>query len=155
MNERPEDVAAASGRVRVTSRPIAAAALADAVRRAGAGAVATFEGVVRDHHQGKAVSHLEYEAYAPMAAEVIGEIVARARERWEVAEIAVSHRTGRLDVGEVAVAIAVSAAHRDPAFDALRYIIDSLKQKAPIWKRETGPDGSFWIEGPDHVPAGE
>ncbi len=142
-------------RVALTREVIAAATLADTVRGARAGAVATFEGTVRDHHEGKAVSHLEYEAHSPMAVAVIEQIVAEAAERWDVERIAVRHRLGRLEIGEVSVAIAVSSAHRATAFGAMRYVIDTLKARAPIWKRETGPDGSFWVEGADQIPAVE
>ena len=129
-------------------------ALADRVAAPAAGAVATFTGAVRDHHAGKAVSHLEYEAYVPMAEKTIAEIAARAAARWELLGIAIEHRTGELQIGDAAVVIAVSAAHRGEAFEALRYLIDTLKEEVPIWKRETGPDGTHWIEGPDLVPTG-
>jgi len=138
----------------VTDRPIAVGVLAEWVSSARAGAVATFEGVVRDHHQGKRVAFLEYEAYGPMAGKVLREVAEEAAARWPVEAIAVTHRFGRLEIGEVAVAIAVSSAHRGDAFDALRYTIDELKGRVPIWKRETGPDGSHWIEGPATIPTG-
>jgi molybdopterin synthase catalytic subunit len=138
--------------VEVTAEPISAAVLAGRVRSSRAGAVATFEGVVRDHHAGKSVAFLEYEAYVPMAEKMLSEIAHEATARWPVEAIAVAHRTGRLEIGEASVAIAVSSAHRGDAFDALRYTIDELKARAPVWKRETGPDGSHWIEGPDIVP---
>lgn len=141
--------------VRVTEEPISAAATADRVRRDRAGAIATFEGTVRDHHEGKSVAFLEYEAYVPMARSELQRLAGEASERWPLEGIALDHRIGRLEIGEVAVAIAVSAAHRGPAFDALRWLIDTLKQTVPIWKRETGPDGAYWIEGPEHVRAGE
>ena len=139
--------------VDVHDRQVSAVELATRVTSARAGAVATFEGVVRNHHAGKAVQYLEYEAYVPMAQKVLREVATEAAERWPIEAIAVVHRTGRLEVGEVSVAIAVSAAHRGDAFDALRYTIDELKDRAPVWKRETGPDGSHWIEGPNLIPA--
>jgi molybdopterin synthase catalytic subunit len=114
-----------------------------------AGAIVTFVGVVRDHHRGRPVRHLEYEAYAPMAEATFEEIADEARSRWQVESVAVHHRVGRLDVGEASVAIAVSAPHRSDAFEACRYVLDGLKERAPIWKRESGPDGSWWVEGPD------
>lgn len=138
--------------VEVTTDPISAADLVARVASSRAGAIATFEGVVRDHHAGKAVAFLEYEAYAPMAEKVLAAIAGEAADRWPIEAIAVAHRTGRLEVGEASVAIAVASAHRGDAFDALRYTIDELKTRAPVWKRETGPDGSHWIEGPDIVP---
>lgn len=127
-------------------------ALADRVAHPSAGAVATFTGAVRDHHAGKAVSRLEYEAYVPMAEKMIADIAERAGSRWELLGIAVEHRIGQLQIGDAAVVIAVSAAHRGEAFEALRFLIDTLKDEVPIWKRETGPDGTHWIEGPDLVP---
>lgn len=140
-------------RVRVTDRPISADRLARSVASPRAGAIATFEGVVRDHHGGKSVAFLVYEAYAPMAEKILQQIASEAARRWRIEAVAVHHRTGRLGIGEVSVAIAVSSAHRGEAFEALRYVIDTIKERAPIWKRETRPDGSFWIEGPDHVRA--
>lgn len=141
--------------VDVVGEAISAAGLAAQLSDAAAGAVTTFEGVVRDHHEGKAVSRLEYEAYEPMAVRVLEEIVREAVDRWPVRGIRVRHRVGDLEVGDVAVAIVVWSAHRAEAFDALRYVIDTLKRRAPIWKRETGPDGRFWIEGPDHVASSD
>lgn len=138
--------------VEVTGATIGASDLARRVASPRAGAVATFEGVVRDHHAGKPVAHLEYEAYGPMAEKLLREVATEAASRWPIEAIAVSHRTGRLEIGEVSVAIAVSSAHRGDAFDALRYTIDHLKARVPVWKRETGPDGSHWIEGPDIIP---
>ncbi len=141
--------------VRVGTETISAAALAQQVGSHSAGAIATFEGVVRDHHEGKAVSFLEYEAYVPMSEAVLLSIAERACSRWEIEAVAVHHRVGRLEIGEVSVAIAVSAAHRAAAFEASRYVIDTLKKEAPIWKRETGPDGAFWVEGPELIEASD
>ncbi len=139
----------------MTGEAISAAELARRVSSAVAGAIVTFEGVVRDHHEGKAVSFLEYEAYVPMSEAVLRDIAERACQRWEVEALAIHHRVGRLEIGDASVAIAVSAVHRAEAFEASRYVIDTLKQEAPIWKRETGPDGAFWVEGPDLVKASE
>ena len=134
-------------------RILAEAVDSETVRRLVAsdrsGAIVTFVGVVRDHHEGRAVSYLEYEAYAPMAERVFAQIAADAGSRWPLDGIAIHHRIGRLEVGEASVAIAVSAAHRAEAFEACRFVIDRLKALAPIWKRETGPDGTRWVEGPD------
>jgi molybdopterin synthase catalytic subunit len=137
----------------VTDSAIDAETVASRVESDRAGAVATFAGVVRDHHDGKAVAYLEYEAYVPMAERVVRDVATEAAERWPLEAIAVSHRFGRLQIGEIAVMIAVSSPHRADAFDAVRYTIDELKRRVPIWKRETGPDGTFWIEGPEHVAA--
>lgn len=138
--------------IEVTEAPIAAADLGRQVACPTAGATVTFEGTVRNHHHGKPVDRLEYEAYGPMAEAVIRAIAEEALERWQLEGVAVSHRFGALQIGDVSVAIAVSSAHRGEAFEAVRMIIDELKQRAPIWKKETGPDGTFWIEGPEQIP---
>jgi molybdopterin synthase catalytic subunit len=103
---------------------------------------------VRDSSAGKeGVTHLEYEAYAEEVNGKIEEIVAEAADRWPLFGVAVEHRTGRVEVGEVSVGVAVSSAHRDVAFEAARYLIDELKQRAPIWKKEHWPGGAEWVEG--------
>lgn len=134
--------------ISVSEDPISARALEALVRRDAAGAIVTFEGTVRDHSGEKATEYLEYEAYGAMVVKVVNEIVVAAKERWPLLAVAVHHRTGRLGVGEVSVAIAVSSEHRGPAFEGCRYIIDELKLAAPIWKKEVGPDGSEWVSGP-------
>jgi molybdopterin synthase catalytic subunit len=133
---------------RVTVDPIDPAALLAAVTSPADGAVLLFWGVVRNHHEGRGVSHLEYDAYAPMAEAKLTEIVGEARERWPVGEIAVVHRLGRLEVGEASVGIAVASPHRAEAYDASRHIIEELKRRVPIWKREGYLEGeSRWLDG--------
>jgi len=134
-----------AGRFRVTEAPIETGEVRDRVARPEAGAIATFEGVVRDHTGDREVAHLEYECYGEMALEKLRETREAALERWETVEIAIHHRYGRLEIGEVAVAIAVSSPHRGPAFEACRYVIDRLKEIVPIWKKEVGPDGEEWV----------
>ncbi len=119
-----------------------------AVASDAAGAVVTFDGRVRNHSAGKSVTHLYYEAHPPVALEVMRAIRREALERWPLEGVAIVHRIGRLEVGDSSVFIAVSSAHRAPAFDASRYIIDTLKQKVPIWKKEFSPDGESWVEPP-------
>jgi len=119
----------------------------------GAGALATFVGTVRDRHAGKPVAYLEYEAYGPMAVRTLRQIATEAAARWDLLGVAIEHRVGRLEIGEASVGIAVAAAHRGESFGALRFVIDELKLRVPIWKRETGPDGTFWIEGPELIEA--
>lgn len=110
------------------------------------GAVATFLGVVRDHHAGRAVTELEYQAFAPMAEAECGRIVDEAQARWPV-RVALQHRVGLLLIGDAAVAIAVGAGHRAEAFDACRYVIEELKRRVPIWKRERYQDGTeAWVD---------
>ncbi|MCB0293152.1 MAG: molybdenum cofactor biosynthesis protein MoaE, partial [Calditrichaeota bacterium] len=102
-----------------------------------------------NHSRGKEVQRLEYEAYPGMAEKMIGQIVAEAGEKWDVRKAAVSHRTGRLEIGEIAVVIAVATPHRQDAFAACQYIIDRLKVVVPIWKKEVATDGETWID--DHA----
>ena len=112
----------------------------------GDGAVVTFLGLVRNHHGGRKVRSLTYSAYEPMAEAVCAEILAEAESRWPV-RIAFRHRLGALEIGEAAVAIAVAGDHRDEAFEACRYLIEELKRRVPIWKRETYADGSeAWVD---------
>jgi molybdopterin synthase catalytic subunit len=132
--------------VSVGPGPIDPAALVAAVDAPDAGAIALFLGTVRDHSDGKPdVSHLEYEAYGGVVEQVIAEIVVEAGARWPVCRAAVAHRVGSLGVGEISVAVAVSTAHRSDAFDAARYVIDELKSRAPIWKKEHWPGGAEWV----------
>jgi molybdopterin synthase catalytic subunit len=115
--------------------------------------VVLFLGTVRDHAPGRdGVTHLEYEAYEGVVEPKIAEVVAEARDRWPVERAAAIHRTGSLEVGEIAVAVAVSSAHRKEAFAAGGYIIDELKTRAPIWKKEHWPGGAEWVRE-DHQHA--
>ena len=109
------------------------------------GGVDVFIGTVRDTTQGKAVLRLEFEAYESMALREMRKIAEQALLRWPVQAVAMHHRVGSLQVGEVAVVIAVSAAHRAAAFEACRYAIDALKQWVPIWKKEVFADGEVWV----------
>ena len=112
------------------------------------GALCLFVGVVRDHHQGRAVARLEYEAYEEMALPLLQRIEDEARRRWPVTALRIVHRLGPLAVGEASVAVAASAVHRGEAFAACQWAIDTLKATVPIWKKEYGPDGASWMEGP-------
>ena len=113
----------------------------------GAGAVATFVGLVRDHNSGRTVLWLDYEAYAPLAEKALARIVDEAAARWPGARVAIHHRTGRLEIGEASVVIAVATPHRADAFGACRYAIERIKQIVPIWKHEHFEGGEVWIEG--------
>lgn len=110
-----------------------------------AGGIDVFIGTVRNHTNGKQVLRLEFEAYEAMAISEMQKIVSYATETWPLHRVVLHHRTGSLQVGEVPVIIAVSAAHRDAAFTACRYIIDTLKQTVPIWKKEIFEDGEVWV----------
>jgi len=109
------------------------------------GGIDVFIGTVRNATKGKRVVRLEFEAYEPMAIAEMQKIAEHAFEKWPVQKVLIHHRTGILNIGEVPVIIAVSAAHRAAAFDACRYIIDTLKQTVPIWKKEVFEDGEVWV----------
>ena len=110
-----------------------------------AGGIDVFIGTVRDATKGKQVLRLEFESYEAMAIKEMEKITQQAFDKWPVQKILIHHRTGVLQIGEVPVIIAVAAAHRDAAFDACRYIIDTLKQTVPIWKKEFFEDGEVWV----------
>jgi molybdopterin synthase catalytic subunit len=132
--------------IRLTNEPIDFHALTESVRRPGCGAVVLFLGTVRDLTGDQRTVALDYEAYPPMAEQKMAEIEADTRARWRVGEVAMVHRLGRLTVGEVSVAVAVSCPHRAQAFEACRHAIDRLKELVPIWKKENAPDGSAdWV----------
>ena len=138
--------------VHLTRDIIDHAALTESVRHPSCGAVVTFLGTVRDLTGDEVTLALEYEAYPPMAERKMAEIEADTRARWPIGEIALVHRLGRLEVGEVSVAVAVSAPHRADAFAACRHAIDRLKEFVPIWKKDLGPQGeSEWVH-PDATP---
>lgn len=140
--------------VSVAGEPIDPAMLVTHVADPAAGGVVLFLGTVRDHSPGRdGVTHLEYEAYSGAVEEVIAAILAEARERWPVRRVAAVHRTGDLGVGEVSVGVAVSSPHRADAFAAARYVIDELKQRAPIWKKEHWPGGAEWVREGGHRPS--
>ncbi len=122
-------------------------ALVEAVSHPSVGGIVVFEGVVRDNARGKQVRYLEYDVYPEMAVQQIRAIVAEAERRWGIERVAVAHRVGRLEIGEASVIIVVAAPHRGEAFDACRYIIDTLKTTVPIWKKEVATNGEEWVEG--------
>jgi MoaE-MoaD fusion protein len=130
----------------ITNQPLDPAALVAAVQSPDMGAVVTFTGVVRNNFSGRATAYLEYEAFAPMAIKVLAELAEQARERWGTGAIAIHHRIGTLQIGEVAVLIVVASAHRQAAFEAAAWLMDRIKEVAPIWKREHWADGaSEWV----------
>ena len=133
--------------IQLTREPLDRNALVEAVTHASVGGIVIFEGVVRDNARGKQVRYLEYDAYIEMAKEQTRAIVAEAERRWEVEHVAVAHRFGRLEIGEASVIIVVATPHRAEAFEACRYIIDTLKTTVPIWKKEVATDGEEWVEG--------
>ena len=138
----------ADPRVRLCHEPIARDAASAALRTDGVGAVVTFAGLVRRTSKaGRPVERLYYEAYEPMALEKLAQCLDEAAARWPLLDAAVVHRLGELALGEVAVSIGVASAHRQAAFEAAGYVIDRIKEIVPIWKKETGPDGSEWVSG--------
>ncbi len=133
--------------IQLTREPLDRSALIAAVADAGVGGIAIFEGVVRDNARGKQIRYLEYDVYLEMAEQQIREIIAEAERRWGVEHVAVAHRFGRLEIGEASVIIVVGTPHRAEAFEACRYIIDTLKTTVPIWKKEVATNGEEWVEG--------
>ncbi len=134
-------------RFQIVDGPIVAEEVVRRVEDPGNGAICVFYGVVRDHAlSGRATRFLEYEAYAEMAEAKMAEIAEEMRRRWGIEHVAMTHRIGRLAVGEPSVVIAVGTPHRKLAFEACEYAIDRLKQEVPIWKKEIGPDGEEWVE---------
>src|SRR5947209_4414233 len=132
--------------IRLTRSPIDYHALTEQVRRPDCGAVVTFLGTVRDLTGDKITVALDYEAYPGMAEKKMREIEADTRQRWTVGDMVLEHRLGRLEVGAISVAVAVSCPHRSQAFEACRHAIDRLKELVPIWKQENWSDGSTeWI----------
>jgi molybdopterin synthase catalytic subunit/molybdopterin converting factor small subunit len=133
------------GAFRLSAEAIDLDAVVAEVKRAEAGAIATFLGTTRIHSRGRTVIYLEYEAYPGMAERVMEEIAARLKETYDLCDVAITHRVGRVGIGETSVAIAVSAPHRDDALAACREAIDTLKEQVPLWKKEVYEGGEEWI----------
>jgi len=141
-------LAAFSGNIlQIIRTRIPAEQIVASLKAAEDGAVAAFEGIVRNHSRGKSTLYLEYEAYEPMALAKMREIAANMHRDFAIDKLAMIHRLGRLEIGETSILIAVSSAHRAAAFDACRYGIDTLKRLVPIWKKEYFADGAVWSEG--------
>jgi molybdopterin synthase catalytic subunit len=134
-------------RVEIVDAPIPAEAIVAAMKAGGDGAVCVFDGSVRDNTRGRRTLYLDYEAYREMALEHMHRLAAEAIEKFGVRDVALVHRLGRLMVGETSVLIVVASAHRAAAFDACRWLIDTLKKTVPIWKKETFEDGVVWADG--------
>lgn len=131
--------------IEITNNPINTSKIIAAASVQQAGAINVFIGTVRNQTAGKAVTKLEYEAYEPMAVSEIQKVVDSAKAKWSLTGWAVSHRTGTLLPGEVAVVVAVSTPHRKDSFEACQFIIDNLKKTVPIWKKEFFQDGDQWV----------
>ena len=134
----------------VTDKPLDPAPLVAAVRRDEAGAVALFYGVVRNENLGRGVLYLEYDAYPEMALKKMREVADEVGAKFPITGIGIMHRTGRLEIGETSLLVAISSGHRREAFEACHYAVDRIKQTVPVWKKEVWDNGEEWIEG--HVP---
>jgi molybdopterin synthase catalytic subunit/molybdopterin converting factor small subunit len=133
------------GAFRLSAEPLSLDAVVDEVRSERAGAIATFIGTTRVQSRGHTVLHLDYEAYEEMAEQTMAEIAAELKGRYDLCEIAIHHRTGRVDIGEASVVIAVSAPHRQDALAACKDAIDTLKEQVPLWKKEFYEGGEEWV----------
>ena len=141
------------GKTMLVHAPIASAETVARARQAEDGAVVVFDGIVRNHSRGRQTLFLDYEAYEAMAAKKLDELAQEARVRFGVRHVTIVHRLGRMEIGESSVLIVVASAHRAQAYDASRWLIDSLKKLVPIWKKETFVDGAVWADG-DPFPDG-
>ena len=133
---------------KITEDEISVDALYKTVLKDSHGAVVTFAGVVRYHSGDKRTNYLEYEAYTNMAEKKMAEIGDEIQRQWGIADVAILHRVGRLEIGEISVLIAIASQHRAEALAACKYAIDRLKEIVPIWKKEVGENGDYWVEGP-------
>src|SRR5579863_5005456 len=133
--------------IEIVDGPIAAEAIVAGMKAGSDGAVCVFDGIVRDNTRGRQTLYLDYESYREMALEQMRRLAEEAVDKFAVRDVAVVHRLGRLMVGETSVLIVVASAHRGAAFDACRWLIDTLKKTVPIWKKETFVDGVVWADG--------
>ena len=131
--------------INITSDPLDPDSITELVRKNSNGAIITFLGTTRDSTDGKRVNYLEYEAYQPMAQDMIRLIFDEVKERWEIEDLAMSHRLGKVDIGEISMVVAIASPHRKQAFEAGQYSIDRIKEIVPIWKKEFFDDGEEWV----------
>ena len=131
--------------IKITNEPLNPEEITAQVRRDSNGAVITFLGTTRDFSEGRNVEYLEYEAYQPMAENMLQQIADELREKWDIADFAVAHRVGRVDIGEISLVVALSSPHRQQAFEAGQYVVDRIKQLVPIWKKEAFEGGEVWV----------
>lgn len=136
----------------ITAEPLDPERIAREVADDAAGAIVLFSGVVRNNNLGRRVEYLEYDAYPPLAERTLAEIAGEVRSRWEVTGVAIHHRTGRLQIGEASLLVAVASPHRAEGFAACHYCVDRVKQIVPIWKKEVWEGGESWIEGTPVTP---
>jgi molybdopterin synthase catalytic subunit len=131
----------------IVRNKIEVAGFVEKLKKPEDGAVVSFEGIVRNHSRGRRTQYLEYDAYEGMAIKQMDELVATATSKFAIDDARIVHRLGRMEIGDTSVLIVVSSAHRAPAFDACRYLIDTLKKTVPIWKKEFFADGAVWADG--------
>ena len=141
--------------IEITHSALDPQAITAGVMRETNGAVVTFLGVTRNSTGDREVLHLEYEAYEPMARAKLSQIAGEVRERWSIEDVAISHRLGRLEIGDISLVVAVASPHRGEAFAACQYAIDRVKHTVPIWKKEFFEGGQVWVESPEDVAARE
>ena len=131
--------------INITSEPLNPQEVTDLVRRDGNGAVVTFMGTTRDFSEGRDVLYLEYEAYQPMAENMLQQIAEEIKERWAIEDMAIAHRVGKLEIGEISLVVALASPHRKEAFEASLYALDRIKAIVPIWKKEVFQGGEVWV----------
>jgi molybdopterin synthase catalytic subunit len=152
------DAARRSQHAAIIRERIETVSLLEGIKRPEDGAAVVFEGIVRNHTRGRRTLYLDYEAYEEMALKQMEELAARALAEFKIRDVAIVHRLGRLEIGETSVLIAVASAHRAAAFEACRWLIDTLKRTVPIWKKEHFEDGAVWADGepfPREIPAAQ
>ena len=137
--------------IRVTDQVLNPEEAIAAVGSPASGAINLFLGVVRDNNLGRNVGYLEYDAYPAMAERVMRELALEAMERFGLEDCAVLHRTGRLEIGETSLLVAVASGHRAESFEAGHWLVNEIKKKVPVWKKEVWDDGEAWIEGPESM----
>ncbi|KPJ50976.1 MAG: hypothetical protein AMJ38_01155 [Dehalococcoidia bacterium DG_22] len=137
--------------IRITADPLDSQPLIEHVRRDESGAVALFLGVVRNNNLGRRVLRLEYDAYPQMAEKKLRQIAEEIMSHWPITDIAIAHRTGRLEIGETSLLVVVSAPHRRETFEACQHAVNRIKEIAPIWKKEVWEGGETWLEGKDQT----
>ena len=137
--------------IRVTPDILDPAEAIASVASSRAGAINIFLGVVRDNNLGRSVNHLDYEAYPTMAEKVMRQIAEESVVRFGFEDVAVLHRTGRLEIGETSLLIAVSSGHRAESFEGGHWLVNEIKKRVPVWKKEVWADGESWVEGPESL----
>ena len=148
-------VSGGGGKAAITRGPISTASVTDRIKHGEDGAIAVFEGIVRNQTRGRKTLYLDYESYENMASQQMETLAEQALKDFKIRDVAIVHRLGRLQIGEISVLIVVASAHRAAAFDACRWLIDTLKRTVPIWKKEYFDDGAVWADGepfPAEIP---